>query len=128
MAEVYVMTKEYVNAYEAAKRADIPKVWKAVCFACVRAKEFKTALECGLKVIILPDHLDDLIQFYEKFGYYNELVTLLEQGMRHERKHNGIFTELGILFSKHMPNKLMDLIRTYPKNLHIPKLIRACEQ
>ena len=48
--------------------------------------------------------------------------------MRLERAHNGIYTELGIIFAKYMPGKLMDLIRTYPNKLHIPKLIRACEQ
>jgi clathrin heavy chain len=41
------MMGEYVQAFEAAKKADIPKVWKAVCFACVRAKEFRTAGLCG---------------------------------------------------------------------------------
>jgi len=37
------MTGEFNKALEAARKADIPKVWKAVCFACVRAKEFATA-------------------------------------------------------------------------------------
>jgi clathrin heavy chain len=55
------MLKEYVLAYEAAKKADIPKVWKAVCFSCVRAKEFRTASLCGSNIIIHPDHLEDLI-------------------------------------------------------------------
>lgn len=48
LAQVHVMLKDYVAAYEAAKKANIPKVWKAVCFTCVRAKEFKTATLCGL--------------------------------------------------------------------------------
>ena len=121
------MNKEYVQAYDAAKKADIPKVWKAVCFACVRAKEFRTAALCGLNIIIHPDHLEDLIQHYEKFGYTNELISLLEQGQRLERTHNGIYTELGIIFAKHRPERLMDFIRTYPGKLHIPKLIRSCE-
>ena len=119
--------KEYVAAYEAAKKADIPKCWKAVCFACVRAKEFATAQKCAQNIIIHPDHLEDLIQHYERFGYFNELILLLEQGMRHERTHNGIFTELGIIYAKYNPTRLMDHIRTYTGKLHIPKLIRACE-
>lgn len=61
LAQVFVMNKEYIQAYDAAKRADIPKVWKAVCFACVRAKEFRTALLCGTNIIIHPDHLEDII-------------------------------------------------------------------
>lgn len=127
LAQVYVMLKEYVAAYEAAKKADIPKVWKAVCFSCVRAQEFATAARCGLNIIIQPDHLEDLIQHYEKFGYQEQLTQLLEQGMSHERTHNGIYTDLGILYAKHQPGRLMDHIRTYSQRLHIPKLIRACE-
>lgn len=45
-----------------------------------------------------------------------------------ERTHNGIFTELGTMYAKYYPNKLMDHIRTYVNKLHIPKLVRACEQ
>lgn len=122
------MMKEYVQAYESAKKADIPKVWKAVCFACVRAKEFRTALLCGLNLVIHPDHLEDLIQHYEKFGYSAELMSLLEQGLRLERTHNGIFTELGSLYAKYTPNKLMDFIRTWTGKIHIPKLVRSCEK
>jgi len=101
LAQVYVMLKEYVQAFEAAKKADIPKVWKAVCFSCVRAQEFATAARCGLNIIIQPDHLEDLIQHYEKFGYHEQLTQLLEQGMSHERTHNGIYTDLGILYAKY---------------------------
>lgn len=45
-----------------------------------------------------------------------------------ERTHNGIYTELGILYAKYTPKRLMDHIRTYNTKLMIPKLIRACEQ
>lgn len=47
LAQVFVMLGEYQMAYDAAKKADIPKVWKAVCFSCVRAKEFMFAQRCG---------------------------------------------------------------------------------
>jgi clathrin heavy chain len=57
LAQVYVMLKKYQMAFDAAKRADVPKVWKAVCFACVRAKEFNMAALCGQHIIIHPDHL-----------------------------------------------------------------------
>ena len=127
LAQVYVMLKDFIQAYEAAKKANIPKVWKAVCFTCVRAKEFKTATLCGLNVIIHPDHLEDLIQHYEKFGYYEELISLLEQGMRHQNAHNGIFTDLGIMYAKYQPNRLMDHITAYSQKLVIPRLIRSCE-
>jgi clathrin heavy chain len=121
------MLLDFTQAYEAAKRADVPKVWKAVCFTCVRAKEFRTANLCGLNVIIHPDHLEDLIQHYEKFGFYEELISLLEQGMRLERAHNGIYTDLGIMYAKYSPDRLMDHINAYSNKLVIPRLIRSCE-
>jgi clathrin heavy chain len=99
-----------------------------VCFACVRAKEFRTATLCGLKVIVLPDHLEDLIKHYEKFGFNEELILLLEQGMSLERAHQGIYTELGVMYAKYQPTRLMDHIRTYCQKIQIPKLARACEQ
>lgn len=128
LAQVLVRLREFQAAFDAAKKADIPKVWKEVCFACVRAREFRTASLCGIHIIIHPDHLEDLITFYERFGYYEELIQLLEQGMSLERTHNGIFTELGILYAKYVPDRLMDHARTYCQRLLITKLIRACEQ
>jgi len=127
LATVFVHLGEFGLAYEAAKKSDIPKVWKSVCFSCIRAQEFKTAALCGLNIIIQPDHLEDLIEEYEKFGYMEQLIQLLEQGMSHERTNNGIYTELGIMYAKYQEHRLMDHIRTYSQRLNIPKLIRACE-
>lgn len=127
LATTYVKLKKFQLAFDAAKKADVPKVWKDVCFACVRAKEFKMAALCGQNVIIHPDHLEDLIEFYEKFGYEEYLIQLLEQGLSLERTHNGICTDLGIMYAKYQPHRLMDHINTYMKRLMIPKLIRSCE-
>ena len=115
-------------AFEAARKADVPKVWKAVCFACVRAKEFNMAALCGQHIIIHPDHLEDLNAFYEKFGYWQQLITLLEQGMNLERTHQGIYTDLGIMYAKYSQKHLMDFIRAYNSKVMIPRLIRECER
>lgn len=87
LAQTYVNLKKFQLAFDAAKKADVPRVWKAVCFACVRAKEFNMAALCGQHIIIHPDHLEDLNAFYEKFGYWAELIHLLEMGMNLERTH-----------------------------------------
>jgi clathrin heavy chain len=81
-----------------------------------------------MKIVVLPDHLEDLIKHYEKFGFNEELINLLEQGMSLERSHQGIYTELGILYAKFNPQRLLDHIRTYAQKIMIPKLVRACEQ
>ena len=103
LAQTYVKLKKYQSAFDAARKADVPKVWKAVCFACVRAREFRMAALCGQHVIVQPDHLEDVIAFYEKFGFIDELIALMETGMSLERTHNGIYTELGILYARHTP-------------------------
>ena len=61
LASTLVHLKEFQAALEAARKANIPKCWKEVCFACIRYKEFRLASIAGLNIIILPDHLEDLI-------------------------------------------------------------------
>lgn len=126
LASTLVFLKEYQAALEAAKKANIPKVWKEVSFACVRSQEFRLAAIAGLNIVIHPDNLDDLIHHYEKFGYYQECMNLLESSLGLERAHMGIYTELGVLYAKYDPERLMDHIRTYAQKINIPKLIRSC--
>lgn len=78
--------------------------------------------------MIHPDHLEDLIAFYEKFGYYTQLIQLLEQGMQLERTHQGIYTDLGIMYAKYSQKHLMDFIRAHNSKVMIPRLIRECER
>lgn len=40
----------------------------------------------------------------------------------------GIFTELGILYAKFKPEKLMEHLKLFGKRLNIPRLIRVCEE
>ena len=42
---------------------------------------------------------------YERLGYFDEIMSLLEAGLSLERAHMGIFTELSILYSKYRPEK-----------------------
>lgn len=128
LAATLVKLREFQGALQAAKKANTPKVWKEVNFACARAKEFRLAAIAGNNVIIHPDHLDDVISHYEKFGFQTEVIQLLENGLALERSHMGIYTELGIMYAKHIPEKLMDHVRTYCQKVNIPKLIRACER
>jgi len=53
-------------------------------------------------------------------------MQLLESSLGLERSHMGIYTELGVLYAKYDPARLMDHIRTYAQKINIPKLIRAC--
>jgi clathrin heavy chain len=79
-------------------------------------------------IIVHPDHLEELAAQYEKGGYFDELISLLDQGLGHERAHVGMYTELAILYAKYRPEKLMDFMKMNTAKLNIPKLINACER
>jgi len=128
LASTLVYLKEYQQALDAAKKANIPKVWKEVAFACVRSREFRLASIAGLNIIMQPDHLESLIEHYEKYGYYKELINLLESGLGAEGAHMGLYTELGVLYAKYDPDRLMDHLKTFAQKLNITKLIRVCER
>jgi len=113
IASCLIKLKKFAQALEAAKKANTPKTWKELCIACVAAREYKIANAAGMNIIIHPDHLEDLVNIYEKYGCIDEMISLLEQAMGLERAHVGIYTELGILFAKYYPERLMDHIRAY---------------
>ena len=127
LASTLVYLREYQQALDAARKANIPKVWKEVAFACVRSKEFWLATIAGLQIMMMPDHLESLIAHYEKYGYYKELINLLESGLGAEGAHMGLYTELGILYAKYDPDRLIDHLKTYAQKLNVTKLIWVCE-
>ena len=111
----------------AAKKANSLRTWKEVNAACVKAGEFKLAQVCGLNIIVSPDHLEELIHYYEEAGHWEELVKLLEQGVGLENAHAGIFTELGVMYSRYRPESLMAHIKVFHARMNASKILRACE-
>jgi len=99
-----------------------------VNIACVAAEQFRLAQIAGMNIIVHPDHLEELIAHYEKQGHFEELISLLDSGLSNERAHVGMYTELGVLYSKYKPDKLTDFIKMNTTKLNIPKLIQACER
>jgi len=128
LASCHVQLGEYTAAVDAAKMASNPKTWKEVNMACVQAQEFRCAEIAGMHIIVHPDHLEELIAQYESGGHFEELISLLDNGLTSERSHIGMYTELAILYSKYKPEKLMDFIKLNTQKLNIPKLIHACER
>jgi len=128
LSSCHVQLGEYTQAVEAARKANNPKTWKEVNIACVQAQQFRCAEIAGMHIIVHPDHLEELIAQYEKHGYFEELISLLDSGLSHERSHIGMYTELASLYAKYKPDKLMDFIKLNTAKLNIPKLIHACER
>ncbi|KAI8476142.1 MAG: vesicle coat protein clathrin, heavy chain [Monoraphidium minutum] len=128
LASTLVRLHRFQEAVDAARKANNPKTWKEVCFACVEEGEFKLAALCGLNIIVNADELDEVSEFYQRRGHFDALMGLMESGLGLERAHMGIFTELGMLYAKFKPEKLMEHLKLFAKRLNIPRLIRVCEE
>lgn len=127
LATTLVYLEEYQNAVECARKANNIKVWKQVHQACVEKKEFRLAQICGLNLIVHAEELQDLVRQYERAGYFDELISLLENGLGLERAHMGMFTELGIALTKYHPDRTMEHLKLFWGRINIPKLIKACQ-
>lgn len=128
LATTLVHLGEYQAAVECARKANSVKVWKQVNEACIDKKEFRLAQICGLNLIVHAEELQDLVRRYERNGYFDELITLLEAGLGLERAHMGMFTELGIALSKYHPDRVMEHLKLFWSRINIPKMIRGCEE
>jgi len=128
LAITLVRLKLYAEAVEAARKANNILTWKEVCFSCVVAGEFRLAQMCAMHIIVYMDHLLDLVRHYERLGFFQELIAVLEQGINLERSHQGMYTQLGVLYAKYREEKLMEHIKLFWSRLNIPTLLVACQQ
>lgn len=44
---------------------------------------------CGLHIVVHADELEELINYYQDRGYFEELIALLEAALGLERAHMG---------------------------------------
>merc|ERR1712151_1371891 len=127
LALCHINLEEFREAVAAAQKANNVSTWKQVCFACLRAEEFRLAAICGLEVIKYPDHVDEVVSYYSDLGHFDHLVSLFEQGLGLEDAHIGIFTELAVLYTKHVPDKVMEHCKVFFNKLNVGKVVKACE-
>eukprot|EP01025_Chloroclados_australasicus_P037130 TRINITY_DN3781_c1_g3_i1.p1 TRINITY_DN3781_c1_g3~~TRINITY_DN3781_c1_g3_i1.p1 ORF type:complete len:1706 (-),score=246.11 TRINITY_DN3781_c1_g3_i1:418-5535(-) len=128
LASTYVHLGRFQDAVDSARKANSPKTWKEVCFACVDRGEFKLAQLCALNIIVNADDMEELSEYYQRLGHFDQLIAVLDSGIGLERAHMGIFTELGLLYSRYRPEKLMEHLKLFATRLNIPRLIRSCEE
>lgn len=128
IASCLVHLGQYQQAIDFAQKANNVKTWKEIVFACVEEKEFKLAAIAGTQVVLIPDHLEEMVKFYELHNASDEIIKLLEQTITNEKSHIGIFTELAALYAKYKEDKLFDFIKAYFQKLNVSKLIRVCKK
>lgn len=128
LASCHVHLNEFREAVDAARKASSVHTWKEVSAACIANAEFRLAKTCGLHIVVNPDHLEELIACYNRYGYFEELIQLLEEGLGLDQAHPGIFSQLAVMYSKHKHDKLMEHLRMFWSRMHMPRVINACEQ
>ena len=77
---------------------------------------------CGLHIVVHADELEELINYYQNRGHFEELIQLLEAALGLERAHMGMFTELAILYSKYKPAKMREHLELFWSRVNIPKV------
>eukprot|EP00058_Branchiostoma_floridae_P009338 XP_002594826.1 hypothetical protein BRAFLDRAFT_124425 [Branchiostoma floridae] len=127
LASTLVHLGEYQAAVDSARKANSTRTWKEVCFSCVDGEEFRLAQMCGLHIVVHADELEDLINYYQDRGYFEELIQLLEAALGLERAHMGMFTELAILYSKYKPQKMREHLELFWSRVNIPKRLEKHE-
>ena len=127
LATTLVHLQDYQAAIDCARKANSTKVWKQVHEACLAKKEFKLARICGQHLIVHADELAEVVRQYERQGYFDELIDLLEAGLGLERAHMGMFTELGIALCKYRPQGVSEYIRMFWSRINLSKMMVACE-
>lgn len=127
LALCYVALQQFQHAVDAARKASAVVTWKAVCYACVDAGEFRLAQACGVHIIVVLDQLLDLIAHYEAGCFFEQLIALLEQGLHLDRAHQGIFTQLGVCYAKYREDKLMEHIRLFNNRVNVSQLLSVCK-
>jgi hypothetical protein len=83
---------------------------------------------CGIQIVVQAEELEELINYYQNRGYFEELIQLLEAALGHERAHIGMFTELAILYSKYKPQKMREHLELFWSRVRKPKVTNTFKQ
>ncbi|KAF8757718.1 Ubiquinone biosynthesis monooxygenase COQ6, mitochondrial [Rhizoctonia solani] len=146
LATTLIYLGENQAAVESARKAGNTQVWKQVHEACIEKAEFRLAQICGLNIIVHAEELPGLIKRYEKRGYFDEVLQLLEAGLSLERAHvsdailgagGNIHPVSRWVFSPSFPsftvvtvqkNAIMEHLKLFVSRINIPKVLKAAEQ
>jgi clathrin heavy chain len=128
LATTLCRLKNFHGAVEAAQKASNVRVWKEINAACIAVQEFKLAQICALAIVSHADEMEELLYYYESRGFYEEAINVLKAALGSQNAHMGIFTELGVLYAKYKPDRLMEHVKMFHKRLNVHKMITTCDQ
>eukprot|EP00659_Diplonema_papillatum_P014992 gene14992-22888_t len=132
LASTLLRLKQYLEptlkkAFDAAQKAASVKTWKELCFQCVNEGELRIAQMAAQYIIVMPDELDGVLDYFEKTGCVKELQALLKTGLNNERVHQGVYTALAVLNAKYDAGKLMGFLKLYAAKVNRKEVLHVCE-
>lgn len=139
LAITYVHLKDYGAAVECAKKANNVKVWSDLNKACLEEREFQLAEICALNIVHLAEELEILVNSYEGYGFFDQLIRVLEIAIdkEHATPNPGgkvstsnntlLLTELAIVYSRHCESKLMSHLNAHLQSINIAKVVVALQ-
>jgi clathrin heavy chain len=128
LASTLIRLTQWSAAVDAAQKAQNVKTYKEVAVACLAADEVEAARVCSVAVAAHAEELTFLVTLYESAGLFEELQNVLKAALSHQGAHMSLYTELGILFAKFKPEKLLEHVKLYPKKINTHKMIHACNE
>ncbi len=92
-------------------------------FCLFDAKEFRLVQICGLNAIVQVDDLEEVSNYYQNIGYFDELSMFVDSGLDLECAHMGLFTKLGTLYVRYHPESLIEHFKLFVTCINTPMLI-----
>ena len=128
LAHTHIMLKEYKEAVSAARKANKIPTWRIVCFGCVDGKEFSLAAHCALRLLVETAEMQEVIEYYEERGHFQEIIDALEAGLNLPRAHSAMFTEMAVLLTKYREHSVLNFCRLWHGKMNIPKVSQSCQR
>ena len=99
-----------------------------MCFTCVQHGELHLAQMSAQHLIIVPDEVDTVFDFFKRAGKIVELQKLLRTGLTHERTHTGIYTALARLLCLYDAAQLLEFLHLHWAKIQRGVILPLCEQ
>ena len=128
LASTLVRLKNFAQALEAAQHAQNTKTWKEVHVACLAAGEDKLAELAATSIVGVAEELRGMVDLYTSIGKAEQIMNVLRGTLGSQSAPMALYTELGMLYAKHKPDKLLEHVKMYPKKINTHKMIHACRE
>ena len=116
------------EAVHAAEKAKNIHTWKEVNKACLESECFDLARQCAIHIVLRAEEMNAIVSLYENVGCWDEMASVLKSASANPSAHMGIFTELGVLYARYSPDKLLEHVNLHARKMNTHRMITVCEE